>query len=198
MESKQISCNGVCLFSESFGSSDDTPILLIMGAMSSAIWWAEDFCHQLAATGRYVVRYDHRDTGRSTSYEPGQIGYSVEDLADDALCILDGYRIQSAHVMGISLGGYLAQLMVLKYPQRIKSLTLIASEPLAEEDPTIPGIAESVLNYHARASELDWTDREEVIEYQVGAWRLMAGSAHPFDESTIRNLAGMTSIALLI
>ena len=190
MKSKQISHNGVQLFSESFGSPDDAPILLIMGAMSSGVWWPEAFCCQLAAVGRSVIRYDHRDTGRSTSYEPGQINYSVEDLADDAFGVLDGYGIQSAHVVGMSLGGYLAQLMALKHPQRIKSLTLIASERLAEADPTMPGIDPSVLNYHAKASELDWTNREAVIEYQVGSWRLLSGSAHSFDESIICELAG--------
>lgn len=188
MKSKQISINGVHLFSESFGSPDDTPILLIMGATASAIWWPEAFCRQLAAVGRYVIRYDHRDTGCSTSYEPGQINYSVEDLADDAFGVLDGYGLQSAHLVGMSLGGYLSQLMALKHPQRIKSLTLIASERLAETDPTIPGIDPSVLNYHAKASELDWTNREAVVEYQVEAWRLLSGSAHPFDESAIREL----------
>ncbi|KYC37842.1 streptothricin acetyltransferase [Scytonema hofmannii PCC 7110] len=190
MESKWISHNGVRLFSESFGTPNDPPILLIMGAMASAVWWAEDFCCQMAALGRYVIRYDHRDTGRSTSYESGHIHYSVEDLADDAFCVLNGYGIQSAHLVGMSLGGFLAQLMTLKRPQRVKSLTLIASEPLAETDPTIPGIDPSVLEYHAKASELDWANREAVIEYQIGAWRLISGSAHPFDESAIRELAG--------
>jgi pimeloyl-ACP methyl ester carboxylesterase len=190
MGNKWISDNGVRLFSESFGAPDDAPILLIMGAMASGVWWAEDFCYQLAALGRYVIRYDHRDTGRSTRYEPGYIHYSVEDLADDAFRVLDGYGIESAHLVGFSLGGFLAQLMALKHPQRVKSLTLIVSEPLAETDPTIPGIDPSVLEYHAKASELDWANREAVIEYQVGAWRLMSGSAHPFDESAIRELAG--------
>lgn len=189
MQSKQISNNGVQLFSESVGSLDNTAILLIMGAMSSGIWWPEAFCRQLAAVGQYVIRYDHRDTGRSTSYEPGQINYSVEDLTDDAFCVLDGYGIQSAHVVGMSLGGYLAQLMALKHPQRIKSLTLIASERLAEADPTMPEIDPCVLNYHAKASELDWANREAVLEYQVGAWRLLSGSAHSFDEALIRELA---------
>jgi pimeloyl-ACP methyl ester carboxylesterase len=190
MESKWISHNGVRLFSESFGTLGDPPILLIMGAMASAVWWAEDFCGQLADLGRYVIRYDHRDTGRSTSYESGHIHYSVEDLADDAFCVLDGYGIQTAHLVGMSLGGFLAQLMALKHPQRVKSLTLIASEPLAESDPVIPGIDPSILEYHAKASELDWANREAVIDYQIGAWRLMSGSAHPFDESAIRKLAG--------
>lgn len=190
MEGRWISHNGVRLFSESFGTPGDPPILLIMGAMSSAVWWAEDFCGQLAALERYVIRYDHRDTGRSTSYELGHIHYSVEDLADDAFYVLDGYGLQSAHLVGMSLGGFLTQLMALKHPQRVKSLTLIASEPLADGDPAIPGIDPSVLEYHAKANELDWANREAVIDYQIGAWRLMSGSAHPFDESAIRELAG--------
>lgn len=66
MESKWISHNEVRLFSESFGTPDDPPILLIMGAMASGVWWAEDFCCQLATLGSYVIRYDHRDTGRSS------------------------------------------------------------------------------------------------------------------------------------
>ncbi|MBF2028279.1 MAG: alpha/beta hydrolase [Oscillatoriales cyanobacterium C42_A2020_001] len=189
MTGQQINNGVVHLFSESFGSPDDTAILLIMGAASSGIWWPEEFCRQLANMGRYVIRYDHRDTGRSTSYEPGQISYTVEHLADDAFGVLDRHHIQSAHLVGMSLGGYLAQLMALKHPQRIKSLTLIASEPLAEADPTMPGIAPPILDYHAKAGELDWGDRQAVIEYQVGAWRLLNGSAHSFDESLIRELA---------
>ncbi|MCU0570615.1 MAG: alpha/beta fold hydrolase [Oculatellaceae cyanobacterium Prado106] len=189
MKTKQISSSSIHLFSESFGSPNHPAILLIMGATASAIWWAEEFCQQLADVGRYVIRYDHRDTGRSTSYEPGTINYSVEDLADDAFCILDGYHIQSAHLVGMSLGGYLSQLMALKHPERIKSLTLIASERLVEDDPTLPSIAPSVLSYHAKASEIDWTNREAVMDYQIGAWRLLNGSAHSFDESLIRQLS---------
>lgn len=190
MESRWISHNGVRLFSESFGTPGDPPILLIMGAMASSVWWAEDFCSELANRGRYVIRYDHRDTGRSTSYEPGQIHYSVEDLADDAFGVLNEYGLQSAHLMGMSLGGLLAQLMTLKCPQRVSSITLIAAEPLADGNPNIPGIDPSVLEYHSKAGELDWANREAVIDYQVGAWRLISGSAHPFDESAIRKLAG--------
>src|SRR2546422_5126387 len=85
MEIKQIKANGVDLYTENFGDPSDPTILLIMGAMASAVWWPEDFCRQLADRGRYVIRYDHRDTGRSVSYAPGQIEHSVEDLADDAV-----------------------------------------------------------------------------------------------------------------
>jgi pimeloyl-ACP methyl ester carboxylesterase len=188
MQSKQIRHYEGSLFSESFGNPQNSAILLIMGAAASAVWWAEEFCYQLADVGRYVIRYDHRDTGRSTSYEPGTSNYSLEDLADDAFCVLDGYNIQSAHIIGMSLGGFLAQLMALKHPQRIKSLTLIASERLVD-DPSMPSIDPSVLSYHAKSSEIDWANREAVIDYQVGAWRLLNGSAHSFDEAMIRTLA---------
>jgi pimeloyl-ACP methyl ester carboxylesterase len=188
MKSKEITGN-VRLFSESFGSPEDAPILLIMGATASGVWWAEEFCGQLAATGRFVIRYDHRDTGRSMSYLPGQINYSVEDLADDALAVLDGYGLADAHLVGMSLGGFLAQLLALRNPQRVKSMTLIASERLAETDPTLPAMNSSVLDYFAKAAEVDWTNQESVVEYQVGLWRLLSGSAHQFDKKLIRELA---------
>jgi pimeloyl-ACP methyl ester carboxylesterase len=179
----------VALFSESVGDQNAPAVLLIMGAMASGVWWPEAFCAQLASRGRFVIRYDHRDTGRSTSYSPGKPGYSVEDLADDALTVLDAYGINQAHHVGMSLGGYLAQLSALKAPERVLTLTLIASERLALTDPALPGMDPKVLAYHAQAGEMDWTDRRAVLEYQVGAWRLLAGSAHPFDEEGIRALA---------
>jgi pimeloyl-ACP methyl ester carboxylesterase len=70
MKDKYIKANGIDLYTESFGEPSNPTILLIMGAMASAVWWPEEFCRQLAARGRHVIRYDHRDTGRSVSYEP--------------------------------------------------------------------------------------------------------------------------------
>lgn len=189
MHSQLVESDGVSLYTENFGSPGDPVILLVMGAMASGAWWPEELCASLAARGRFVIRYDHRDTGGSTSYEPGSPPYSLEDLADDAVRVLDGYAIDSAHLMGMSLGGFLSQLVALKYPRRVLSLTLIASERLASTDPDIPGIDQAVLDYHAGAATLDWSDPRAVIEYQVGAWRLLAGAAHPFDESLIRSMA---------
>jgi pimeloyl-ACP methyl ester carboxylesterase len=177
------------LFTESFGDSNAPAILLIMGAMASGVWWPTSFCAQLASRGRFVVRYDHRDTGRSTSYGPGMATYSTETLADDALFVLNAYNIESAHLVGMSLGGYLSQLLALKVPQRVKTLTLIASECLSPKSASIPAMDPRLLEYHARAATLDWADRDAVLEYQVGAWRLLTGSAHPFDEEFIRGLA---------
>ncbi|RYX80034.1 alpha/beta hydrolase [bacterium] len=191
MENKNIACNGVELFAESIGASEDVPILLVMGAMSSGVWWPEEFCRRLAGLGRFVIRYDHRDTGKSTSYEPGDIRYSVEDLADDVLSVMDGYGLGSAHLVGMSLGGFLSQLLALRNPERVRSLTLIASEPLAEGDSESPPIDPAVLEHHSKAASLDWTNREAVVEYQVGSWRLLCGSAHQFDEAMIREMAGV-------
>jgi pimeloyl-ACP methyl ester carboxylesterase len=189
MTSREITVNDVTLFSERFGEPADPAILLIMGAMASGVWWPEDFCRQLAGRGRHVIRYDHRDTGKSISYAHGHLAYGVEDLADDAMRVLDAYGIQRAHLVGMSLGGYLAQLIGLKYEERVVTLTLIASEALEAADPEIAGIDPAVLAYHAAAGGLDWRDRAAVLDYQVGAWRLLSGSAHPFAESEIRALA---------
>jgi pimeloyl-ACP methyl ester carboxylesterase len=189
MNEKIIKDNGVNLCTDSFGNPDDPAILLIMGAMASMVWWPEEFCLRLAAGGRYVIRYDHRDTGRSTSYEPGSINYSIEDMADDAVRVLNAYEISQVHLAGMSLGGFLSQLIALKHPQLVLTLTVIASERLASEDPNLPSMDPKIPAYHAQGAFLDWSDRQAVIEYMTGGWRLIAGSAHSFDEEMIRALA---------
>jgi pimeloyl-ACP methyl ester carboxylesterase len=189
MNEKMIKDNEVEICAESFGDSADPAILLIMGAMASMVWWPEEFCIRLADQRRYVIRYDHRDTGRSTSYEPGGLNYSVEDMADDAIRVLDAYEISNAHLVGMSLGGFLAQLVALKRPERALTLTMIASERLASADPSMAPIDPKVHAYHAQGATLDWSDRQAVIEYMIGGWRLIAGSGRPFDEETIRALA---------
>lgn len=189
MESLYIRRDGVSLFTESFGDPDDPTVLLIMGAMTSGVWWPKEFCNMLAQKGFFVIRYDHRDTGASTSYEPGSINYSVEDLADDAVRVLDAYEKDTAHLVGMSLGGLLAQFITLKYPSRVQTLTTIASERLALADPNMPEMSPSILEYHAQVESLDWSDHEAVINYQVGAWRLLSGSAHEFDPELTRSLA---------
>jgi pimeloyl-ACP methyl ester carboxylesterase len=186
---RRVERDGVVLAAESFGDPSDPAVLLIMGAMASGVWWPEEFCRRLAAMRGFVVRYDHRDTGGSSTGTPGAIAYTTEDLADDAVRVLDDYGLADAHLVGMSLGGFLAQLVALKYPDRVLTLTLLSSERLAAADPSLPGMSPEIPAYHARAAELDWSDREAVIEYQVGAWRLLNGPAHPFDEAGVRALA---------
>src|ERR687891_402724 len=144
---RHIDTNGISLHCEAIGDPAAPAVLLIMGAMSSAVWWPEELCRRLAGRGRYVIRYDHRDTGKSTSYAPGEATYTVEGLADDAVAVLDGYGLDRAHLVGISLGGYLAQLVALKYPSRALTLTLIASERLALAGPDLPSVEPSIFDY---------------------------------------------------
>lgn len=191
MKSKHISFQNVSIHTESFGDPKSPPVLLVMGAMCSAVWWPDEFCNMLAESKRFVIRYDHRDTGLSTCYPPGETKYSVEDLADDVIEVLNGYNIDSAHLIGMSLGGFLSQLIAIKYPGYVKSLTLIASERLAESDPNMPAMDPKILEYHKKAESLDWSDKQAVVEYQVGAWRLLSGSAHPFNKEDIQKIAEM-------
>ena len=107
MESNEriIRANGVDLCVQTFGDGADPPILLIMGGASSMDWWEDGFCERLMAGSRFVIRYDHRDTGRSVSYEPGAAPYSLRGLAEDAVGLLDAFGLESAHLVGMSMGG---------------------------------------------------------------------------------------------
>src|SRR5262245_66354543 len=93
--------------------------------------WSDELCYRLVADGRRVIRYDIRDTGRSESYPPGEPGYSLADLVDDAVGVLDATATERAHVVGMSTGGWIAQLLALGHPERVATLTLIGSRPNA-------------------------------------------------------------------
>lgn len=184
MNEKIIKINEIDICTESFGNSEDPAVLLIMGAMCSMVYWDEEFCQQLANTGRYVIRYDNRDVGRSTTYEPGSSHYTVVDMADDAVGVLDAYHIDEAHIVGMSLGGMIAQIIALRNPQRVLSIALIASGIFGSEDNNrnLPPIDEKILANHANGAKLNWSDEESVANYLVTGSSLLCGSKHKFDE----------------
>jgi pimeloyl-ACP methyl ester carboxylesterase len=122
---KIVQANGVGMCVGSFGDRADRALLLIRGAPSSMDRREDEFCARLAAGLRFVLRYDHRDTGRSVSYELGAPGYTVADLGADAVGLLDTFRLATAHFVGISTGGGIAQFLALDQPDRVASLTLI-------------------------------------------------------------------------
>ena len=105
----------------------DGPTVLLVG--SSMLSWPDELCERLVAGGRRVIRYDVRDTGRSESYPPGEPGYSLANLVDDAVGVLDATSTERAHVAGMSTGGWIAQLLALGRPERVATLTLVASRP---------------------------------------------------------------------
>lgn len=94
----------------------------------------EGYCQRLADTGRYVIRYDNRDVGRSVVYEPGSSNYTVLDMADDAAGLLDAYNIEQANIVGMSLGGMIVQVLAIRHPQKVLTLTLIASSIFESDD----------------------------------------------------------------
>ena len=180
--------NGVELCVETFGSPTDPPILLVMGAGASMDWWQDDLCARLAAGPRYVIRYDHRDTGQSVSYPPGAPGYASEDLRADAVGVLDALGVRRAHVVGQSAGGAMAQVIALDHPRRVASLTLIATSP-AGPDADLPPMTDEARAAFGAIAEPDWSDREEVIDYLTELWRAGAGRSRPFDEQGTRELS---------
>lgn len=101
----------VQIATQAFGSPEDPALVLIMGATASMLGWPDEFCTALADHGYYVIRFDHRDTGQSTTFPLGQANYTVEDLTDDVVSVLGAYQLDQAHVLGMSLGGYVAQML---------------------------------------------------------------------------------------
>ena len=183
-----IEANRVELCTEGFGDPADPPILLVMGSGGSMLWWDEEFCRRLADRGRFVIRYDHRDTGRSVTYEPGRPRYTGGDLVADAAGVLDAYDLAAAHVVGVSMGGALVQLFALDFPNRVLSLVLIStSRALPGGRGGLPPPTEAFSRFAATAT-VDWTDPDSVVEYLVGYSRVLAGDRRPFGEAGLRDL----------
>jgi pimeloyl-ACP methyl ester carboxylesterase len=180
-----VQANGVDLCVETFGDPADPPILLIHGAAASMLAWEEEFCERLAAGSRFVIRYDHRDTGRSVSYEPGAPQYTLRDLTGDAVGLLDAFDLENAHLVGRSMGGGIAMLAALDYPDRVASLILVGTSPGGSD---LPPMSEEFLAHISGAGSPDWTDREAVIDHVIGMLRVFSGGSPHFDEATMRDL----------
>jgi pimeloyl-ACP methyl ester carboxylesterase len=184
---RMIEANGVQLCTEPFGDTRNPPILLIMGIGASMLWWEEGFCRLLADGGRFVIRYDHRDTGRSVTYERGRPGYTGGDLVADAAGVLDGYEIPASHIVGVSAGGAFAQLLALDFPDRVLSLVLISTSPALPGGRDLPPPTDEFGRFVSTA-RIEWSDPDSVIDYLVGYSRMLAGGRRPFDEAAVRQL----------
>jgi pimeloyl-ACP methyl ester carboxylesterase len=183
-----IEANGVELCTEPFGDPADPPVLLVMGIGGSMLWWEEGLCRMLADGRRFVIRYDHRDTGRSVTYQPGRPEYTGADLVADAAGVLDAYGIPAAHLVGVSAGGAFSQLLALDFADRVRSLVLISTSPALPCERGLPPPTEEFARFVTTA-KVDWSDAESVIEYQGDYARMLAGGQRPFDETAARELA---------
>ncbi|QYJ02611.1 alpha/beta fold hydrolase [Nocardioides panacisoli] len=185
---------------QTFGSPDDEPLLLVMGLGGPMTWWPRELCERLADRGFYVVRYDNRDTGRSSRMDQrvrrshlvraflgaaGSPPYSLTDLAGDAVGLLDHLGISSAHVAGVSMGGMIAQTVALEHPDRVRSLTSIMSTT---------GRRTVGWQHPALLPSLLWSrgEREGYIESSEKLWRIIGSPDYPTSAQELRDRAGET------
>jgi pimeloyl-ACP methyl ester carboxylesterase len=191
--------NGLDLAYDEFGESSDPVILLVMGLGTQMIAWPEEFCLGLAARGYRVIRFDNRDIGLSSKMHdaprpsllktaamsrlklPVKVPYRLHDMADDAIGLLDALDIKSAHVVGASMGGMIAQLMAGYHPYRVLSLTSIMS---TSGCPSLPGAHRKVGLHMARRPSK--TDLESLLEYGVRTWRLIGSPAYQPTDDALR------------
>ncbi|MFJ6613795.1 alpha/beta fold hydrolase [Streptomyces sp. NPDC091289] len=184
---------GVRLWAEDHGSPDAPALLLVMGAQASGLGWPDELV-ELLATRHRVIRYDHRDTGRSTWSFDAQ-PYPLTALAEDAVAVLDAFGVERAHVVGMSLGGMLTQLLVADHPERLLSATVIGTNALSSVPYTapggrrvppeeLPGVAPELMELWSRPVEDHGPEAE--LERRVEHWRALGGGLIPFDPDYAR------------
>ncbi len=192
------SANGIEIEYDTFGSPNDPPMVLVMGLSMQMIAWDDRFCAELAGRGFRVVRFDNRDVGLSTHVtrapapnlaailggDRSTVPYSLEDMARDTVGLFDALAIDSAHLVGLSMGGMIAQCVAIHETPRVRSLASIMS---TTGDPRVGQAKPDVL---AELLKPPPPDRDSYVEYGLGVWRLLASPGFPFDEAKTRELVG--------
>lgn len=190
------------LWTERSGRPGDPTVLLIMGTSTQGIGWPDELVAALAGSGRQVIRFDHRDTGRSDSVDFTTHPYSLADLAADALAVLDGHGVAAADIVGISLGAAIGQWLAVHRSARVRTLTAIASSPMghnpgpvwarafagqpAAPDELPPPTARFLDHLMASATAPRETQHQR-MDADVQTWRVLNGDALPFDEPAARH-----------
>jgi pimeloyl-ACP methyl ester carboxylesterase len=190
--------NGVNLCYEIFGDAAAEPMILIMGLGAQMVLWDDDFCRKLAARGFRVIRFDNRDIGKSSHLSGGkrltalellklrllkipvQAPYKIRDMAEDTVGLMDALGIKSAHIVGASMGGMIAQEIAISFPQRVRSLTSIMSTTGNPRLPQPTREAAAMLMAPPPAS------REEFLDRFVKTWKVLRVGSFPEDEALDR------------
>ncbi len=185
--------NGIELEYETFGDPGAQALVLIAGLATQMISWDEAFCELLAGRGFYVIRFDNRDCGLSTQLEAagptdiaaafrgdGHPAYELDDMAADVVGLLDSLGIPAAHLVGASMGGFIAQLVTINHPDRVLSVTSIMSGPGGPDEipPRPEGAAILVIPPPPT--------REERIEFAMSIHRTLAGAGDQLPDATER------------
>ncbi len=184
--------DGVEIASAAFGDPADPALLLLHGAGHSMVAWPPELVEALAAAGRYVIVRDARDAGRSSTYPIGAPGYGLRDLVTDVVAVLDDYGIDRAHVLGMSQGAAVAQLVAVEHPDRVASVILASSTPggPGHATPDLPGFSDELSELFATEQPTpDWSNQAAVVAYLVDAERPFAGRSRPFDEAEVQAAA---------
>ena len=193
--------NGIELCYEIFGAPDAQPLILIMGLAAQMVQWDDEFCEQLAARGFRVIRFDNRDIGKSTYLAGGgamtpaewlkfkflriapAAPYKLRDMADDTAGLMDALGIESAHIVGASMGGMIAQELAMNHPQRVRSLTSIMS---STGNPRLPGpTKEAAAILFAPPA----TTHDAFIARYAQTWRILRAGHFPLDDAKDRQRA---------
>jgi pimeloyl-ACP methyl ester carboxylesterase len=197
---KRALANGIDIAYETFGDRHDPALVLVMGLGTQMLGWPAEFCAQLAAQGFFVVRFDNRDIGESTHLEslpvpdPIRVAlrrrrppYTIEDMATDTLALLDALGLDRVHLMGASMGGFIAQTVAIKAPGRILSLTLMmTSTGSRRHGYTSPKVMATILRRKPAA------DRSEALDASVAMYKLVGSVGYPADESVVREFSGQS------
>lgn len=198
-----LQANGLTLGYDRFGNADDEAMLLISGLGVQRLRWADSFCERLAAKGFHVIRFDNRDAGESTHFSNASVPdfaalaaalhaglvpsvpYTLHDLANDAVGLLDSLGIPRAHVVGRSMGGMVAQLLAGTHAPRVRSLVSIMS---STGHPSLPATAPDVMAMLIRPAPDPRVDEAAYLTHGVAFARRIAGTGFTFDEDEHRAL----------
>lgn len=188
--------DGLSIWTESFGNPNDSAVLLIMGAMNQGIFWPDEFCAKLADAGFYVIRYDHRDTGKSDGVDFFKRPYDLDRMAMDAYSVISTYKLQKVNVVGLSMGGYIAQLLAINYPDKINGLILISTSAdhrpymqatmrRGEEDFFLPAPGDDFIEYVKNSASNPPKTEHETEENMIEGWKVTYGGKRPFPREKI-------------
>jgi len=198
-----VRANGLQICYETFGNPSNPALLLIMGLGAQLVHWPDAFCEALAAGGYHVIRFDNRDIGLSEKLDhlgkpdlmrsgllytlrlPQKAGYRLDDMAEDAVALLDALKIKTAHVVGLSMGGMIAQVLGIRHASRVRSLTLIMTSS------GNPWLKKPSLRVQMRMmSKPKARDRESLLQFGMNTWRMIGSPGYPSPEPELREYVG--------